>query len=118
MKDLASQGCRSIILASGTLAPLESFAKELGLPFPHRVENTHVIKDSQIYIAAVCRGPSDHLLNSSYKNRGSAGYVSDLGASIIGIARVTPGGILVFFTSYALLEHYITEWKRVVLFSV
>lgn len=41
-KDLADN-CHSIILTSGTLSPLDSFASELGVTFPVRVEANHVI---------------------------------------------------------------------------
>lgn len=41
-KDLGVN-CHSIILTSGTLSPLESFAGELGVSFPVRVEASHVI---------------------------------------------------------------------------
>lgn len=39
----------SILLTSGTLSPLDSFAAELGLPFPVRLENPHVIDPSQVW---------------------------------------------------------------------
>ena len=38
----------SILLTSGTLSPLDSFAAELALPFPVRLENPHVIDPSQV----------------------------------------------------------------------
>ena len=38
---------RSILLTSGTLSPLDSFAHELGLDFPVRLENPHVISREQ-----------------------------------------------------------------------
>jgi Fanconi anemia group J protein len=41
-RDLDSKA-RSILLASGTLSPLDSFAGELGAAFPVRVEAPHVI---------------------------------------------------------------------------
>lgn len=43
MEELKALGVRSILLASGTLAPLPSFAAELRLPFKQRLENPHVI---------------------------------------------------------------------------
>jgi hypothetical protein len=44
----ASTQVRSILLTSGTLSPLASFAAELGLPFPVQLENPHVIHPSQV----------------------------------------------------------------------
>jgi hypothetical protein len=45
---LAGTQVGSIILTSGTLSPLDSFAQELALPFPVRLENPHVIDPSQV----------------------------------------------------------------------
>ena len=47
MRALAGLGVRSIVLTSGTLAPLNSFAAELGLPFPIMLENPHVVPSNQ-----------------------------------------------------------------------
>ncbi|RMZ55626.1 hypothetical protein APUTEX25_000209 [Auxenochlorella protothecoides] len=38
---------KAIMLTSGTLSPLASFAAELSIVFPHRLENPHVIDPSQ-----------------------------------------------------------------------
>jgi regulator of telomere elongation helicase 1 len=81
-------------------------------PFPNRIENTHVIDESQIFVAAVCRGPASHELKSTYEKRDDAGYISDLGNSIVNIAKTVPGGILVFFTSYAVLQQTVDKWKK------
>lgn len=44
----ASHPC-SILLTSGTLSPLDSFAHELQLPFEIRLENPHIIAPSQVH---------------------------------------------------------------------
>ena len=41
---LLQLGPRTIILTSGTLAPLRSFEQELMTIFPVKIENKHVIK--------------------------------------------------------------------------
>lgn len=48
MRALQALGVRSILLTSGTLAPLGSFAQELQLPFPVKLENPHVIDPQQV----------------------------------------------------------------------
>ena len=63
----------SIILTSGTLAPLESFAHELQLPFDVRLQNPHIIAPSQVWVGVVPLGPSGHTLNSSYQSRDDVG---------------------------------------------
>ena len=37
-----------MILSSGTLSPMSSFASELGVPFPIQLEANHVIQDKQV----------------------------------------------------------------------
>jgi Fanconi anemia group J protein len=42
--DLAGPGgARAVVLTSGTLAPLSSFASELGVAFPIRMEAPHCV---------------------------------------------------------------------------
>ena len=48
MKDLVEEGVRCVILTSGTLAPLNSFAAELQVPFPITLENPHIIGSNQV----------------------------------------------------------------------
>ena len=52
----------SILLTSGTLSPLDSFAHELALPFEVRLENPHVIDKEQVGVqrsTAACGGQCD-----------------------------------------------------------
>lgn len=46
----------SFILTSGTLAPLDTFEKEIGLPFKHKLIGTHVINKDQIMISVLKSG--------------------------------------------------------------
>lgn len=48
MAQLCALGVRCILLTSGTLAPLDSFAQELTLDFPVTLVNPHVIPTSQV----------------------------------------------------------------------
>ncbi len=48
MRALQTLRVRSVLLTSGTLSPLDSFANELQLPFPITLENPHVIDRSQV----------------------------------------------------------------------
>ena len=51
MRGMLEQGVRSLLLTSGTLSPLNSFAQEMGVPFQHVLENPHVIKPSQLLVS-------------------------------------------------------------------
>ncbi len=47
MRALLATGVRSVLLTSGTLSPLASFAAELQVPFRVQLENPHVIAPQQ-----------------------------------------------------------------------
>lgn len=56
-------------------------------------------------------GPQGAALNSSYANRDNQAYKDDLGIAISNFARIIPGGLLVFFPSYIVLQSCIDSWK-------
>ena len=92
MRELQSLGVRSIIITSGTLSPLPGYSLELGLSFPHTLENPHIILPEQIRVSVVGRGVSGKVLSSSYGRRDDEEYVSELGNTLAGLIRVVPGG--------------------------
>lgn len=113
LRDLAALGVRSIILASGTLSPLEPLALELQLPFNHRLENSHVINaQKQLLVSVLSTGPRGHPLNASYGQRDSPTYKSELGLAIAATAPHVPGGLLVFFPSYTVMDSCLQHWKE------
>lgn len=69
MQHLLGKNVRSIILTSGTLAPLKPLIAELGIPISVRLENPHIIKASQICVKVVPMGPDKEPLISNYENR-------------------------------------------------
>ena len=105
-------GVRCMVLTSGTLSPLNSFAYELGMPFPVRLENPHVIEASQIFVGVLSKGPAGHSLNSSFRNRSDPGYLQDLGNAIANFARIVPDGLLVFFSSFGSMEACLKAWQQ------
>lgn len=66
--DLA-HATRSIILTSGTLAPLESFASELGAAFDVRLEAPHVVDMArQVWVGAVGATPKGDKLTINFRS--------------------------------------------------
>ena len=47
--------CHSILLTSGTLSPLETFASELNAEFAQRLEAAHVIEPNQVTFAKLLK---------------------------------------------------------------
>ncbi|XP_042132906.2 regulator of telomere elongation helicase 1 isoform X2 [Peromyscus maniculatus bairdii] len=111
MRELVYQGVRTLILTSGTLAPLSSFALEMQIPFPVCLENPHIIGRNQLWVGVVPRGPDGVQLSSAYDKRFSKECLSSLGKALGNIARVVPQGLLVFFPSYPVMEKSLEFWR-------
>lgn len=111
MKLMMREGVRSVVLTSGTLSPLDSLEYELGLLFPLRLENEHVVGPSQVWAGVIPRCPTGQALNSSYRLRSSTSYPTALGATIVSLTRIIPGGVLVFFPSYSAMDESLERWR-------
>ena len=131
-----AETAHSVVLTSGTLAPLNSFAGALGTRFPVRLEAGHVINASkQLWIGVVDASPSIHSaslafrvdqppwlhiaptahrhnLSGTYQNAQSDDYIDAIGVAILDVACSVPGGALVFFPSYRLLTRATERWQR------
>lgn len=113
MSDVANLGIRSLILTSGTLSPMQSFSSELGMDFPVRLENRHVVGKDQVLGAILCAGPDGIKLSSGFRTRDSDEYKISLGRTLIDIASVVPDGVLVFFPSYRAMDSCVQFWRAV-----
>jgi regulator of telomere elongation helicase 1 len=113
MSDFMALGIRSLVLTSGTLSPMDSFSSELGVKFPVRLENRHVIGPDQVLGSILCSGPDGVRLSSSYQSRETDDYKLSLGRTIVQVVRVIPDGVLVFFPSYRAMESCLEFWRSV-----
>ncbi|XP_015696448.2 Fanconi anemia group J protein homolog [Oryza brachyantha] len=103
----------SVILTSGTLSPMGSFASELGVLFDACMEAPHVINvDSQVFSTVLSSGPTGRRLNASYRTANEHSFQDELGATLEEICRIVPGGALVFFPSYNLLDKLQRRWSQ------
>ncbi|PIN05265.1 RNA polymerase II transcription initiation [Handroanthus impetiginosus] len=104
---------QSVILTSGTLSPLNTFSSELGVQFGTSLEAPHVIDvDSQVWAAAIANGPGNYPLNASYKTADEYAFQDSVGTALEEICKAVPGGCLVFFPSYKLLDKVSTRWQE------
>lgn len=111
MANLTNRKVHSIILTSGTLAPIKPLIDELALNVNFQLENPHVIKPSQVLAKIIPCGPNNVPFNSSYNSRDDPKYINSLAMMISNFARYTPNGFLVFFTSYPQMTKMQDVWK-------
>ncbi|KAG2494184.1 hypothetical protein HYH03_007542 [Edaphochlamys debaryana] len=116
-RDLAG-AAHSVVLTSGTLAPLDSFASELGTEFHVRLEAPHVVDMSrQVWAGVVPRGPSGGVLSATFKESATFRFQDEAGEAIVRYCQVIPDGVLLFMPSYGLLDKLTTRWKATGLWS-
>ncbi|XP_065313953.1 Fanconi anemia group J protein-like [Gordionus sp. m RMFG-2023] len=118
MSDLVPN-VHSIIITSGTLSPIHSFTTELGLAFDYTYEACHVIPAERIWIRSLGSTLTGKSLKVVYKACQSLVFQDELGQLLLRIfegtldhSKMTQGGILCFFPSYALLDKLIDRWKN------
>lgn len=117
LRNLTDLGVSSIVLTSGTLAPLGSFGAQLQVDFEQQLENPHVVKGEQIWLGVVKSGVTGKKLNSSFRFRNTEEYKREIGNTIATFARVIPDGMLVFFPSYVVMSSCVELWKRSEIFN-
>ncbi|KFD45241.1 hypothetical protein M513_13882 [Trichuris suis] len=109
-----SKSTRSVVLASGTLSPMDTYASELGVPFPIRLEAMHVLPPERMYVGAVGIGPSGKVLRATYQEVDSFEFQDELARTLSAICKVIPDGVLCFLPSYKLLEKLVRRWQDTV----
>ncbi|KAJ1663292.1 hypothetical protein IW140_005142 [Coemansia sp. RSA 1813] len=107
-----SEKCRSIILTSGTLSPLSSYASELRTEFASTLEADHVVSPDRFLAMCIQCGPAGQLLEGKYANVDYQSYQDDIGQAVASIAAKCSGGMLVFAPSYSLLNKLIARWRE------
>ncbi|KAF1770595.1 hypothetical protein GCK72_002414 [Caenorhabditis remanei] len=104
------RGVRNVLLASGTLSPIQAFTYNMGLNFGAILENEHALKQVPVLTSIVTRGKHGGL-TGSFQNRKNVNYVSDVAEALIRMMEATPQGILVFFSSYSQMDELVATWK-------
>ncbi|KAI8834702.1 hypothetical protein BC829DRAFT_69279 [Chytridium lagenaria] len=112
MAGLVAAGARSIIAASGTLSPLESFECEMNIDFPISLSNPHVAPPTHFCVSVLRSGPTGTLLNSSFDNRQNTSYLDEIGRVVVRVAGKVPAGMLVFFAGYGMMDSCLMRWKN------
>eukprot|EP00477_Mikrocytos_mackini_P001860 GAHX01002017.1.p1 GENE.GAHX01002017.1~~GAHX01002017.1.p1 ORF type:complete len:735 (-),score=136.31 GAHX01002017.1:52-2256(-) len=108
--------CRSVILTSGTLSPMESFSSELGVDFREKISTPHVVSKEQYLVGSISTGLKGETFLGTYRNVDKLTYQDQLGGCIVEAATrlrsaLPNGGVLVFLPSYGLLWKLKNRWN-------
>ncbi|XP_053998809.1 ATP-dependent DNA helicase DDX11 isoform X1 [Hylaeus anthracinus] len=100
------QDARAIILAGGTMAPMNEFTEQLFIAAggaPERIVTfscNHVIPPENITCNIVTSGPTGIEFEFNFQNRQNTKLLDELGRALLNISNIVPAGIVVFLPSY------------------
>lgn len=106
---------KSVVLASGTLSPLETIMPLFEGKYKeniYRFQCDHIVDPSRLLALAVPSGPSGKVFDFRHPHRMDPSIIADLGRAVVNVCNVTPGGIVVFFSSFAYCDQVIQAWKK------
>jgi regulator of telomere elongation helicase 1 len=90
---------RTIILTSGTLSPLDDLETDIGIEFPIKISNNHVISSDRV-LPRIISNVNSYELRLNFTRRNNTYMINDFGHLLLNVAERISGGILVFFPSY------------------
>lgn len=106
---------RSVVLAGGTMSPISAVVSELFTYLPQNRLSTfscgHIIPASNVQTLLLTKGPSGVDLEFKFAQQSNRQVVSELGQIVLNFCNVVPGGIVVFFPSYASLNFARETWS-------
>jgi len=71
----------------------------------------HVIPAANLVAWPVTAGPAGTEYDFTFTQRNSTTMIDDLGAGLLSMCHAIPDGVVVFFPSYAYLEHVAKRWQ-------
>ncbi|CAD6185929.1 unnamed protein product [Caenorhabditis auriculariae] len=110
----AFSDARSVILASGTLCPMDTLKTELGVEFKAQMEGDQVIPSERIFAAVLPTGPNGSRLQATYRNTSDieSPFYAEVGTLIRDVCLKVPAGVLCFVPSYRLLDQLKQHMER------
>ncbi|RKO85320.1 helicase C-terminal domain-containing protein, partial [Blyttiomyces helicus] len=110
---MIQNSARTVILTSGTLSPMSSFASELGSAFECRLEGGWSYRQSpslgtQTDNCLLPPPPPPHLkvLRATYEHFEKLPFQDELGNTVLNLIETIPEGVLIFMPSYLWLDKW------------
>ena len=109
---LLHKGPHTIVLMSGTLAPIQSLVHYLQIPHAHTRSYSSIVPPANIKIFTLATGARGIPLSTKYTRRKDPQIAYGYGKTVELILTRVPHGSLVFFPSYSVMEHFLAAWRR------
>jgi DNA excision repair protein ERCC-2 len=100
----------SVIITSGTLSPLEMYAKILDFRAANTVSLPMTLARPMICPMIVGRGNDQVSISSRYETRDDIAVVRNYGLLVVEMSSIVPDGVVCFFTSYSYMESIVSNW--------
>ena len=113
--DILSKKPYKIILASANLSPMESFGFHFNHNFFYKYQGNHIINEKQLIFRIISHFKYNGNFmdfNFSYKNKYLDVQYEILGNLLYDLVQVTPDGIIIFFTSFIMMQNCIEIWHK------
>ena len=100
-------------LAHGNTACIIAiYDMQLAAEFQVRFEAPHVINARrQVWAGSIAAGPDAQSLVATFEQSRKPAFQDSLGRSVAAIAGVVPDGLLVFFSSYSMMDRLKERWE-------
>ncbi|KXJ75242.1 hypothetical protein RP20_CCG012073 [Aedes albopictus] len=107
--------CRSVILAGGTMQPVDELTEQLFKSCPERVQlrsYRHVVPADAVLPLAIGKGPSGKELLFNFANRQNKELLNELSSVLSNLCQVVPHGVVCFFSSYDYLDQFYNHLQQ------
>ncbi|XP_033190032.2 ATP-dependent DNA helicase DDX11 [Bombus vancouverensis nearcticus] len=97
---------RAVILAGGTMAPMNEFTDQLFIAAGASSERIvtyscdHVIPEENIVCSITTHGPTGIEFEFNFQNRENTKLLDEFGRALLNLCNIIPAGIIVFLPSY------------------
>lgn len=108
---------RAVILAGGTMSPLDDYKQQL---FPSLAADKlttlscdHVVPGENVCVRTLGESrASGTAFEFSFQRRGDPVLMRELGLAVVNVCAVVPDGVVVFFPSYGYLDEVVGAWQQ------
>lgn len=107
---------RAILLVGGTLSPREALKSailsEISISRTvHEFECDHVVPPENLLGLVVSKGPSGRDMEFTFRTRRDMNVIDELGGIVASTVESAPGGVVIFFASYAFMTSAAARWS-------